>query len=179
MSIYLDIETTGLSHKTDRISLVGVMDTSDGYFRLTQYSDLDEVIMHLSAIPDGELVITYNGISFDWKFLHDQLNIPLPKRHLDLMEVSKSLLIEPNSPYKYISMEKACHQMGIDTTHNSSGKFMALLGKVGGSVAMSEIAYHNSTDLHDLFCLHNQFRKYFGDEVIDGYIQKPKVYNEC
>ena len=171
MSVYLDIETTGLNTKTDRITLIGMLFVENGNVTTFQYSNIDEALDYLFSLPDDMQFITFNGRKFDFSFLKDQFDFSEPKNHLDLLNPARAVLLDP--PYQHISLEKACHKMGISSSKNTSGRFMALLGKVGGCVALEEIAYHNFLDLHNIFSLHNQFRKYYGDEFINNF-QKVK-----
>ena len=79
---FLDIETTGLSPYRDKVTLVGILD-SNGYHAFIQGRDLRNIRKPIErygirvqtlrnirkAIKKYDLVVTYNGASFDLPFL--------------------------------------------------------------------------------------------------------------
>lgn len=80
--LFLDIETTGLSHFYDEITIVGwAIDGKSGTFIKGQ--DPTELFqMAQRAIA----VVTFNGIRFDQRFLKQEFpDIQLPETHIDLM----------------------------------------------------------------------------------------------
>lgn len=80
-TLYLDIETTGLSRYYDYITLVGVSKgTSFSVFvRGMDYSEL------FDALRESTAVVTFNGSLFDLPFLvEEHRNIPIPPAHIDL-----------------------------------------------------------------------------------------------
>ena len=84
---YLDIETTGLDSDIDYITTIAVCDGKDSYTfvrgeNLSEFGDL---------IADFELLVTYNGKTFDLPFLRKQLRTPLEHAHIDLRYVLASL----------------------------------------------------------------------------------------
>jgi uncharacterized protein YprB with RNaseH-like and TPR domain/predicted nuclease with RNAse H fold len=87
-AVFLDIETTGLSHYYDDITLVGLYDgervtTLISGHNLHQLNDL---------LPQYQIVITFNGTLFDIPFLKTKFpTLPLPPIHLDLRYLLKRL----------------------------------------------------------------------------------------
>lgn len=80
--MFLDIETTGLSHYYDEITIVGwTMNGQSG----TYIKGFDPQPM-LNAIEQATSLVTFNGIRFDAKFLAQEFpEITLPENHVDLM----------------------------------------------------------------------------------------------
>lgn len=80
--MFLDIETTGLSHYYDEITIVGwTMNGKSGTF--IKGGDPTEM---MQAVAASVAVVTFNGIRFDQKFLKQEFpEIQLPIVHVDLM----------------------------------------------------------------------------------------------
>ena len=86
--VFLDIETTGLSHYYDEITLVGLYDGQDVETFLAGHN--------LKRLPDVlsryDIVVTFNGTLFDLPFLKTKLpSLRLPPVHLDLRYLLKRL----------------------------------------------------------------------------------------
>ncbi len=87
-AVFLDIETTGLSHYYDDVTLVGLyagkrMTTLISGHNLDQLPDL---------LRRYQIVITFNGTLFDIPFLKTKFpTLPLPSIHLDLRYLLKRL----------------------------------------------------------------------------------------
>ena len=80
--LFLDIETTGLSHFYDEITIVGwAIDGKSGTFIKGQDpADLFQATQRAVA------VVTFNGIRFDQRFLKQEFpQVSLPEAHIDLM----------------------------------------------------------------------------------------------
>lgn len=80
--MFLDIETTGLSHYYDEITVVGwALNQKSG----TYIKGGDPKPM-LAAIERAVAIVTFNGIRFDAKFLVQEFpKIRIPETHIDLM----------------------------------------------------------------------------------------------
>ena len=82
-----DIETTGLSPDRCYVILIGFMKISDGVCRLHQYfadslsEEADIIRAFLRDAEDTDVLITYNGRSFDIPFLEKRMS-----RYPDLSE---------------------------------------------------------------------------------------------
>ncbi len=79
---FLDIETTGLSPYSSYLTLVGILDRDGyhGFVRDDNLLDLREALEHY------DLVVTYNGASFDLPYVeHSFGNVFRHVAHLDLM----------------------------------------------------------------------------------------------
>ncbi|MDO8691147.1 MAG: ribonuclease H-like domain-containing protein [Dehalococcoidia bacterium] len=88
MDAYLDIETTGLSHVSDRVTVLGLHLGGSG--RVIQWVG-ENIAAHrvLRVLEQSEVttIFTYNGKRFDLPFLRNQIGIDLEGRfeHRDLM----------------------------------------------------------------------------------------------
>jgi uncharacterized protein YprB with RNaseH-like and TPR domain len=96
---YLDIETTGLSMVP--LFLVGLMYTSEGRLVVDQlfardYSEERTVLGYLASLmPRFDILVTFNGISFDVPFIEERMTIhrlsfPEPAIHVDLLPLARS-----------------------------------------------------------------------------------------
>ena len=79
---FLDIETTGLSHYYDDITIIGWSIGAQAK-TVVQGDDYSELLFDLAK---ARALVTFNGTRFDTKFLkRDIPNIQFPEAHLDLM----------------------------------------------------------------------------------------------
>lgn len=82
-SLYLDIETTGLSRERNKVTVVGAYDGKKVY-QLVRGKNLEKE--NLEQILDlGEKIVTYNGKRFDVPFLKENYDIKVNGNHKDLM----------------------------------------------------------------------------------------------
>ena len=84
--LFLDIETTGLSHYYDEITVIGwsLGGRSRSFVKGDQHESL------VGAFDDAEVMITFNGIRFDARFIRNEFpEIALPLRHIDLMYLAR------------------------------------------------------------------------------------------
>ena len=85
---FLDIETTGLSPDRSIITLVGILD-SDGYHAFIHGQNLTDL---REAIEKYDLIVTYNGASFDLPFIeHHFGSLFRHTPHIDLMSPLRRL----------------------------------------------------------------------------------------
>ena len=78
---FLDIETTGLSPDYSIITLVGILDR-DGYHAFVYDQNLSDL---REAIEQYDLIVTYNGASFDLPFIEHQFgSLFKHTAHIDL-----------------------------------------------------------------------------------------------
>lgn len=85
-TIFLDIETTGLSRFYDKITLIGWKFRSK-YGAYIRGGDPSEM---LSAIERASVVVTYNGTLFDLPFVQKEFpKVQLPPIHVDLRYLAK------------------------------------------------------------------------------------------
>jgi uncharacterized protein YprB with RNaseH-like and TPR domain/predicted nuclease with RNAse H fold/dephospho-CoA kinase len=87
-TIFLDIETTGLSRHYDYITLVGI---SRGSSYLVHLKGCDPAPI-IDAINLAKVIVTFNGSLFDLPFLSKELNeLRIPKVHVDLRFLARRI----------------------------------------------------------------------------------------
>jgi len=101
--VYLDIETTGLSMWGSEITTIALYN-GESIFYYVNGKNLDDF---LDEIKKYEVIVTYNGKSFDIPFLENHFGIRLNHAHIDLRYILASL--------GYRGGLKGCEtQVGID-----------------------------------------------------------------
>lgn len=87
-SVYLDIETTGLSTVFDRITVVGLYDGRK-YKVFVEGENLQDLPEHFGQYS---VVVTFNGATFDLRFLRLAFpQLTLPPIHIDLRWITRKL----------------------------------------------------------------------------------------
>jgi uncharacterized protein len=86
-TVFLDIETTGLSGHSDQITTAVMY---DGH-RVRHYVQGDNLQDFEREIRDYRLLVTYNGKTFDLPFIRHSLGLPMDQAHIDLRYVLASL----------------------------------------------------------------------------------------
>jgi len=84
---YIDIETTGLGGPSDYITTIALYDGTDLRYYL-HGANLDDFA---NDIEDYDLLISYNGKTFDVPFIREYLGIPMHHAHIDLRYILASL----------------------------------------------------------------------------------------
>lgn len=80
---FLDIETTGLDHDRDDVTVVSLTQGGETT-TLVQGEDLSAASLQ-ESIADASLLMTFNGKSFDVPFLETSFDVPIDLPHIDLM----------------------------------------------------------------------------------------------
>ncbi len=86
-TVYLDIETTGLKMWGFEITTIALYD-GESIFYYVKDRNLEEFE---KDIKKYEVIVTYNGKSFDIPFIESYLNIKLTQAHIDLRYILASL----------------------------------------------------------------------------------------
>lgn len=87
-TIFLDIETTGLSLYYDKITVIGTYDGKEVKVFIKD-NNLEEIIDY---IKDFEIIVTFNGKIFDVPFIQKELpDIVIPPIHIDLRYLLRNL----------------------------------------------------------------------------------------
>lgn len=84
---YLDIETTGLGSEGDYITAIALYDGRSA----RHYVQGQNLADFARDVGEYDLLVTYNGKSFDLPFIRRHLGLGLDQAHIDLMYVLRSL----------------------------------------------------------------------------------------
>lgn len=84
---YLDIETTGMSRAETEITTIAVFD-GHNIHTFVQGQNLDQFP---KIITQYDVIVTFNGKTFDLPILRDHFDLPLDQPHLDLRYILKPL----------------------------------------------------------------------------------------
>lgn len=84
--LFLDIETTGLSHYYDQITLLG-WSIGGSYEVALPWDSTDRL---RDALAQASVLVTFNGTLFDLRFLRrDHPDVALPSFHIDLRYLAR------------------------------------------------------------------------------------------
>ncbi len=145
-TLFLDIETTGLSHYYDVITMIGTFDGNKlRYF--VKDNNLDQFPDHLKKY---KLIVTFNGKLFDIPFIRKLYpNINIPEIHIDLRYLLRSVGID--GPLKKIET-----RMGISRPpeiSNLNGREAVVLWNRflnGNNEDLEKLLLYNSYDTVNL-----------------------------
>jgi uncharacterized protein YprB with RNaseH-like and TPR domain/predicted nuclease with RNAse H fold/dephospho-CoA kinase len=95
-TVFLDIETTGLSQYYDVITLIG-WSTNDEY---NVYIKGDDPAPLIKALSEAKAIVTFNGSLFDVPFLRSEFaDLPVPSAHVDLRFLAKRVGLPGGQKY--------------------------------------------------------------------------------
>lgn len=141
---YLDIETTGLGHG-DVITTMVVYDGREIY----SYVNGDNLNDFRYDLKQFELLVTYNGKTFDLPFIRRYLRLPMQQTHIDLRYVLSGL--------GYKGGLKSCErQLGVDrgALKDVDGYTAVLLWanytQYGNARALETLLAYNTEDVLNL-----------------------------
>ncbi|PXF55631.1 MAG: hypothetical protein C4B58_14815 [Deltaproteobacteria bacterium] len=145
-TIFLDIETTGLSLYYDQITLVG---WSIGRKYGVYLQDQDEAGL-LEALNSAKAIVTFNGTIFDLKFLQKWFpDIYIPPIHIDLRFFAKRAglsggqkAIEPKIGYKRPKL--------IEGMEGESAPILWYKYRRGDKASFKELVTYNHADIEGM-----------------------------
>ena len=165
--LFLDIETTGLYPATSKVILGGLLATADSTFHVRQYflenhdDEKDLLSLYCGELSEADVLITYNGNSFDIPFLKQRLavhGLPIEIDHCQTFDLYRALHyysklrdILPNLKQKTIET-----YLGLSTDRKDeiSGQESVLLYQEyredGSLEKRDKILLHNHDDLIQL-----------------------------
>lgn len=157
MEAYLDIETTGLSSRECRITVIGIYRWWHGDGKLVQlYSERLTVRNLLGALEGVTCLHTYNGRSFDLPFIKEQMGVDLEEMypHRDLMYDCRRLGL--NGGLKAVEV-----RLGIDRQLRDIHGFDAVMlwmryEKKGDLRALETLLKYNREDVMNLLPLRRE-----------------------
>jgi uncharacterized protein len=161
--VYFDIETTGLNPKSSNIILIGMSYEENGRYIVEQFfaEDLDEekdiLLMFSERLKNFDMVVTYNGKSFDVPFTNLRMekyniNYVINQEHLDII-----CHVRPNkaqlglSSCSLKSVEKL-FDIGREDTINGAESITLYFQylKTRDEISKEKIMIHNFEDVYNL-----------------------------
>ena len=141
--LFLDIETTGLSHYYDEITVIGW--SFDGQAKTIVKGDDPQPFRNDAA--RAEILVTFNGIRFDTKFIaNEHADVVLPERHVDLMYLCRRLGLKGGQK----SIEKQLNIKLRDGLEEVDGAAAVMLWHRylrGDAAALRELVRYNRADI--------------------------------
>ncbi len=169
--LFLDIETTGLSLYYDIISMVG---WSSGK-KFGVYINGQDSSQLESALKNTKIIVTFNGIMFDLKFIEKYLNNPvIPPVHIDLRFFAKRVGLSGGQK----AIEKKIGFQRKSDIEDMLGEAAPILWhkyRRGDMAAMKRLIEYNHADIEGMkFILDHCIEKYFEmDQIPKGIRKKP------
>jgi uncharacterized protein YprB with RNaseH-like and TPR domain/predicted nuclease with RNAse H fold len=151
-ALFVDIETTGLSHYYDSVTLIGAHDNVGLklFLRDTNLKQVQEMLT-----PD-RILVTYNGTLFDLKFIkRDLKDHQMPQVHIDLRFVLRSM------GYKG-GLKEIERKVGLKRPkelREVDGRYAVVLWNrfvAGDSASLSTLVKYNAADILSLRTLMDQ-----------------------
>ena len=149
-TIFLDIETTGLSIYYDKLTVLGwsILDQYNVY--IEGHSSKDEF---LDALTKAKCVVTFNGSLYDLPFLKNAFNeIKIPKCHIDLRFFSKRVGYRGGQK----NIEKLLGVFRPSNVSDISGYEATLLWhkyKEGDKESLKKLIEYNAHDIDGMKCI--------------------------
>ncbi len=84
---YLDIETTGLGSPGDIITTIALYDGKE----IKYYVNGQNLACFVDDVMQYDVIVTYNGKTFDIPFIENYFRIRMPHAHLDLRYILRSI----------------------------------------------------------------------------------------
>ena len=184
-TLFLDVETTGLSRYYDSITLIGTFDGKDSriFVKDTNLGDLGKLL------EKHKILVTFNGKLFDVPFIKSEFpDLPLQHVHLDLRFLLRSVGI--GGPLKEIE-QKLGIRRGKDVTDIGGREAAVLWSRFlkGDDEALRKLVLYNLSDTKNLrtlmdYCYRRKFqqnvarkmngggsRSRTGKEIMQAYYQ--------
>jgi len=141
--LFLDIETTGLSHFYDEITIVGwTLDKRSGTFvRSQDSSDM------FAAFESASVIVTFNGIRFDARFLRQEFpTLRIPEQHIDLMYLCRRVGLKGGQ--KAIEKELGIEVRGaLGNTDGAEAVLLWHAARRGDMQAFERLIDYNRADI--------------------------------
>lgn len=160
-TVFFDIETTGFSPTSCEVYLIGCAYKKDGVWKIIQFFSDDKsnekeiITSFLSFIEPYKLLVSFNGIGFDLKFIEEKCrlyNLNYTLNNLKQLDLYKEI-----SPYrKFFKLEHLKQKniesfLSISRKDNFSGnKLISIYQEFSKTLDMglrSELLLHNHNDI--------------------------------
>lgn len=161
--LFLDIETTGLSHYYDIVTIVGWSLGKDYGVYINGQDDSQ----FRAVMSKAKVLVTFNGIMFDMKFIKKHFeNITIPEIHLDLRFFAKRVGFSGGQ--KAIEKEIGFgRQSEIDGMLGEAAPILWHKYRRGDLDAMRRLIEYNHADIEGM--------KWILDTSTKLYLQKEKI----
>ncbi|WP_129598307.1 ribonuclease H-like domain-containing protein [Methanohalophilus profundi] len=108
---YVDIETTGLSPSSSKITVIGVYDGKD-VKSFVRGINLEEIVQEMEQY---DFLVTFNGARFDLPFIHREFpQITMEQMHTDLMYPLRRIGLKGG-------LKNIEHMLGINRSEETEG----------------------------------------------------------
>ncbi len=162
-TLFLDIETTGLSWYYDHITLVG-WSMGEKYKVYIKGDDETELF---DAFRSAKALVTFNGSLFDLKFLYNEFpELPPIQSHIDLRFLSRRVGLKGGQ--KFIEKEIGVRRNNeIQEMEGESAPLLWYKFCAGDLEALKELIAYNQADVYGM--------KVILDEVINRLLVQDKI----
>lgn len=168
-TLFLDVETTGLSRYYDDVTLVGTFDGRESriFVKDNNMGDL------VKLIEKYDVLVTFNGKLFDVPFIRKEFpELPLQHVHLDLRFLLRSVGI--GGPLKEIEQKLGIHRGG--DIRDIGGREAAVLWSrflKGDDEALRKLVLYNLSDTKNLrtlmdYCYRRKFQQNIARKMNGG-----------
>lgn len=148
-TVFLDIETTGLSPNYNEITMIGLYDGTDTKIMIKDINlDMKEIKKELQKY---KLLVTFNGRSFDAPFIEKQYPGTIPNiPHLDLRTISRRLGL--TGGLKAIEQEIGIKRRELvhDLTGGDALKLWKMYKSTGDDHYLNLLVEYNEEDIINL-----------------------------
>ena len=157
--LFLDIETLGLT--STPVFLVGTIHLADdGRMHLRQifardYAEERHILEHFAGrVGDFDVIVTYNGKTFDWPYLRDRANYHAVRlthspEHMDLLHEARRRWrhILPNCKLQTLEYHVCRRRRTGDIPGDMIAEAYHHYVKTGDARRMETVIHHNALDL--------------------------------
>jgi len=156
---YMDIETTGLSFKRDKITVVGFYDPEkENLIQLVRDKSLDSRSLE-RLINEIDTMITFNGKRFDVPFLERKYSIERNFEHKDVCMMKSKIGLKGG-------LKEIERKLGVEREEDIDGmkggsapELWRRYRRKGDREAMKKLLKYNRADLEKLHEVHRIIRE--------------------
>lgn len=174
-TLFLDIETTGLSLYYDQITIVG-WSVGNKYGLFVRGGDPS---LLLQSLKSAKVIVTFNGTMFDLKFLEKKFpNIFIPPVHIDLRFLTKRIglsggqkIIETKIGFK--------RPHSVKEMEGESAPILWYRYRRGDLKALKRLILYNHSDIEGMKCiLDHAIRGIYEQDEIPKFLQSKSRFSK-
>ena len=174
--MFLDIETTGLSHYYDFITIIGWSTGINYHYFVNGLSNSD---FFLRAIEKAKVLITFNGKIFDVPFLKKLFpEIKIPSCHIDLRFFSSSIGLKGGQK----EIERLTGYKRIKSLQDTNGFTATVLWdeyKWGKKSSLKKLIRYNHSDIEGMKYIFDYVVKYiYKENDYDRFFENPLEFSK-